>query len=349
MGPIAGRPGNLLGSVGVPPAGASVAAAPAGGTQAPVALTLPAPPRASASPAQAERVRALAAEPARATSAPSRAQVARDRLAAAQDRLSQARQVGVDVARSSFWKKALGTALAGVAVGVAAGLTALSFGGATPLLALACVNFAVTGGDAICAWRNLRNAQAEAEMRPPPYAPLPMGNSIVANALHGVLTRCNVSASTAASAALWGGRAASLGLGVASFAVGAGLSGLPLAYEVAGKLASGIGTAAAVLSTLTGAMTNDLDRELLQGSVDDIRRDVSDLRDPLQGDGALDAPGRARAADILQALDGPQSPQQLHEAALADNGRVRDAVVGTVGVFRAAEPALGLMSLLVRV
>ena len=133
----------------------------------------------------------------------------------------------------------------------------------------------------------------------------------VTNALHGVLTRCNVSASTAASAALWGGRAASLGLGVASFAVGAGLSGLPLAYEVAGKLASGIGTAAAVLSTLTGAMTNDLDRELLQGSVDDIRRDVSDLRDPLQGDGALDAPGRARAADILQALDGPQSPQQL--------------------------------------
>ncbi len=348
IGAAIGRPGNLLGTVGAGPASPSAAAAQAGSAQAPLALTLPAPPRAGASPAGADRVRAAASGPARASSTPSRAQVAQDRLSAAQAKLLEARQAGVDVARSSFWKKALGTALAGVALGVAAGLTALSFGGAAPLLALACVNFAVSGGDAICAWRNLRNTQAAAEQRPPPYAPLPLGNSIVGNVLHGLLTRCNVSAGTAASAALWGSRAAGLGLGVASFAVGAGLSGLPLAYELAGKLASGIGTAAAALSTLTGAMTNDLDRELLQGSVDDIRRDVSALREPLQGESALDAQGRALAADILQSLDGPQSPQQLHEAALADNGRVRDAVVGTVGVLRATEPALGLVNLLVR-
>jgi hypothetical protein len=84
-------------------------------------------------------------------------------------KLLAARQEGVDVAKTSFWKKALGVALSGVAVGVAVGLTAISFGGATPLLALACVNFAVSTGDAICAYRNMRNTEAIADHRPPPY------------------------------------------------------------------------------------------------------------------------------------------------------------------------------------
>lgn len=119
---------------------------------------------------QADRVRTIASEPARAGGvAPSRADVAKGKLVAAGEKLLAARQEGVDVAKTSFWKKALGVALSGVAVGVAVGLTAISFGGATPLLALACVNFAVSTGDAICAYRNMRNTEAIADHRPPPY------------------------------------------------------------------------------------------------------------------------------------------------------------------------------------
>lgn len=164
-----GRPANMFGTVGSEPAWQTTQTAQAA-SQAPVSLTLPAPPRSDVSAGQADRVRTIASEPARAGGvAPSRADVAKGKLVAAGEKLLAARQEGVDVAKTSFWKKALGVALSGVAVGVAVGLTAISFGGATPLLALACVNFAVSTGDAICAYRNMRNTEAIADHRPPPY------------------------------------------------------------------------------------------------------------------------------------------------------------------------------------
>jgi hypothetical protein len=164
-----GRPANMFGTVGSEPARQTTQTAQAA-SQAPVSLTLPATPRSDVSAGQADRVRAIASEPARAGGvAPSRADVAKGKLVAAGEKLLAARQEGVDVAKTSFWKKALGVALSGVAVGVAVGLTAISFGGATPLLALACVNFAVSTGDAICAYRNMRNTEAIADHRPPPY------------------------------------------------------------------------------------------------------------------------------------------------------------------------------------
>lgn len=164
-----GRPANVFGTVGSEPAWQTTQTAQAA-SQAPVSLTLPAPPRSDVSAGQADRVRAIASEPARAGGvAPSRADVAKGKLVAAGEKLLAARQEGVDAAKTSFWTKAPGVALSGVAVGVAVGLTAISFGGATPLLALACVNFAVSTGDAICAYRNMRNTEAIADHRPPPY------------------------------------------------------------------------------------------------------------------------------------------------------------------------------------
>ena len=71
----------------------------------------------------------------------------------------------------------LGISAVFVAVGIALGLTALSFGGAAPVLALACASLGNSIGDAACAYRNVKNAEAVAGGREPPYN-LPGGNSL---------------------------------------------------------------------------------------------------------------------------------------------------------------------------
>lgn len=342
-----GRPANMFGTVVSEPAPQATRTAQAA-SQAPVSLTLPAPPRSDVSAGQADRVRATASEPARAGVAPSRAEVAKGKLVAAGEKLLAARQEGVDVAKTSFWKKALGVALSGVAVGVAVGLTAISFGGATPLLALACVNFAVSTGDAICAYRNMRNTEAIADHRPPPYDTLPMGNSIVANMAHGVLTRCGVSTETASSAAKVIGVTVGVGLAVASIAVSAGISGLPMAYEVAGKVASYAGTAVAVASTVGGMLTDDADREQLKETLDGVRQKVTSLATPAGRHTELDAEGELVASAMINSLDGTDiaTATALHESALNDAGRTKDAVQGAAGVFKAVEPAIGIMNMI---
>lgn len=345
-----GGPGSLTGTLGTAGTQSTPQQAPTTETptqqQAPLSLTLPPPPRRDVAAGQADQVRSIASEPPRQGVAPSRAEVAKGKLLAAGDKLLEARQAGVDVAKTTFWKKALGVALSAVSVGVAAGLTAISFGGAAPLLALACVNFAVSSGDAACAYRNMRNAEAVAEMRPPPYDKLPMGNSIVANVMHGALTRCGVSESTAATVADVTGKAASLGLAVAAVAVGAGMSSLPMAYDLAGKITSAVSTGVAVTSTLTSLMTDEMDRDALQGSLDEIRQDVTALQNPERGPSGLDSEGQTMASNILRSLDGPDTATALYDSALNDAGRVRDAVTGAAGVLRAVEPAVGLMNMI---
>lgn len=345
-----GRPANLFSTTGSGPAQQTASTAQAAATQAPVSLTLPPPPRSDVTAGQADRVRSVASEPVRegtTTSTPSRADAAKTKLMAAGDKLLQARQEGVDVAKTSFWKKALGVALSAVAVGVAVGLTAISFGGATPLLALACVNFAVSTGDAVCAYRNMRNMEAIADHRPPPYEKLPMGNSIVANVVHGVLTRGGISPETAATAAKWTGITVGVGLAVASVVVSAGMSGLPTAYDLAGKVASSVGTAVAVASTVGGLLTDDMDRELLQESLDEVRGNVMALKEPAGGRTELDPDGGLVASALIRSLDGKDtaSATELHESALTDAGRTKDAVTGAVGVFKAVDPAIGVMSM----
>lgn len=334
-----GRMASLQGTTGIEPRPQAARAAEAS-LEAPVSLTLP-PPRSEVSAGQADRVRTVAQEPARAGVAPTRADVAKGKLAAAGDKLLEARQAGVDVAKTSFWKKALGVALSGVAVGVAVGLTTISFGGATPLLALACVNFAVSTGDAMCAYRNMRNTEAIAESRTPPYEKLPMGNSIVGNMTHGVLTRLGVSAESATAAAKVTGGVVTLGLGVASVAVSAGLSGMPMAYEVAGKVALYVGTGVAALSTVGSLMTDAGDREELQESLDEIRKDVVSRQEPESGRTELDADGQMVAATILRSMGGQDTATALYDSALADAGRAKEAVTGAAGVLRMVGPTVG--------
>ncbi|WP_298208574.1 hypothetical protein [Acidovorax sp.] len=340
-----GRMASLQGTTGIEPRPQAARAAEAS-LEAPVSLTLPPPPRSEVSAGQADRVRTVAQEPARAGVAPSRADVAQGKLKAAGGKLLEARQAGVDVAKTSFWKKALGVALSGVAVGVAVGLTTISFGGATPLLALACVNFAVSTGDAMCAYRNMRNTEAIAEFRTPPYEKLPMGNSIVGNMTHGVLTRLGVSAENATVAAKVTGGVVTLGLVVASLAVGAGLSDMPMAYDVAGKAASLIGTGVAVASTVVSLMTDAGDREELQESLDEIRKDVVSRQEPESGRTELDADGQMVAAAILRSMDGQDTATALHGDALNDAARVKEAVSGASGVLKGAATAVSVVEVL---
>lgn len=339
-----GRLASLQGPTGSDPAPQAAHAAEAS-LEAPVSLTLPPPPRSDVSAGQADRVRTAAQEPARGGVAPSRAEVAKGKLMAAGDKLLEARQAGVDVAKTSFWKKALGVAISGVAVGVAVGLTTISFGGATPLLALACVNFAVSTGDAMCAYRNMRNTQAIAELREPPYQKLPMGNSIVGNVVHGVLTRLGVSDENATILAKVTGGAVTLGLGVASVAVGAGLADMPMAYELAGKVASYVGTGVAVLSTMVSLMTDDSDRELLQESLDEIKKDVVSLQKPKIGSTDLDSAGQTMAAGILGSMGSKDTAAALLGGAVDGAARGKEAVAGATGVLKAAAMAVDVTNM----
>ncbi|MFT7401482.1 MAG: hypothetical protein ACI83N_001073, partial [Hydrogenophaga sp.] len=61
-------------------------------------------------------------------------------------KLDEAKQLGVDVAAKSWFKKAIGVAVSLVAVGVAVALSAATVGGASPVLALACTNLLVSVG-----------------------------------------------------------------------------------------------------------------------------------------------------------------------------------------------------------
>ena len=344
-----GRPGNLVGTTGthdVQSTPKDIRSTETPSQQAPLSLTLPPPPRRDADAGTVDRARSVATEPVpKGSVAPSRAEVAKGKLLAAGEKLLEARQAGVDVAKSTFWKKALGTVLSAVSVGVATGLAAISFGGATPLLALACVNFAISSGDAVCAYRNMRNAEAVAEMRRPPYDKLPVGNSILGNAAHALLTRCGMNESTATVFAKAIGGTAAMGLGIASVAVGAGLATMPTAFELVGKVTAWVSTAVAVGATVSSLLNDASDRDALQQSLDSIRQEVNDLQRLDIGTSELDTDGHTMARNILSSTNSSDNALAFHETALGNTGRVQDAVRGSAGILGPVVQATGVGSM----
>jgi secreted effector protein SseF len=345
-----GRPGNLVGTTGthdVQSTPREVRTTETPSQQAPLSLTLPPPPRRDADAATVDRVRSVATEPVpQGSVAPSRADVAKGKLLEAGEKLLEARKEGVDVAKSTFWKKALGVALSAVSVGVAAGLAAISFGGATPLLALACVNFAVSSGDAVCAYRNMRNTEAIAEMRPPPYDKLPAGNSILGNVAHALLTRCGLSEGDATVAAKAIGGTVALGLGIATAAVGAGLSSMPMAFDLVGKVTAAVSTAVSVGSTVTSLLTDASDREVLKQNLDSIRQDVNDLQRLDVGTSELDTDGHTMARNILSSMSSSDNATAMHDRALDNTGRTQDAVRGAAGILKPVLQATGAATMM---
>jgi hypothetical protein len=124
----------------------------------------------------------------------------------------------VDIAKKTFWRKALGVLAAGVGLGVAVA-TVVATGGAA--LAVAAASVALTVGvlavaDAWVARMSLKNAQARKDGQPQPYN-LPMeGASATANLSCWCLQKLGVSDKTAKKIALGMDAGLRLGLMVTS-------------------------------------------------------------------------------------------------------------------------------------
>lgn len=95
--------------------------------------------------------------------------------------MDAALKAGVDMSRSTFLRKAVGAIASVIALAVMAAATVATGGAAAPALAAACLSTLSYAGDAVCAWREWKNAQADAAGEPPPYKPLPCGPSAVGN------------------------------------------------------------------------------------------------------------------------------------------------------------------------
>lgn len=143
---------------------------------------------------------------------------ATQKLEQARESLKKAGQPGLDIVKRTFFTKALGVALTAASVAVAAALTVFTAGAAAPFLAVAGASLIVQCGNAYCAYRNYKNAEAVANHKDKPYADLPMGNSCVANVVYAGLKQLGVERPQ--SAARMAGRTVALALGVASIAMG---------------------------------------------------------------------------------------------------------------------------------
>ena len=305
---------------------------------------------------------------------PSRATEAQAKLTQGAADLKLARQEGVDLARMGFFKKCVNIATATITVGVAVGLTALSLGFAAPLLAVACVNLAVTAGDSVCAYRSCKNASALAEGREPPYH-LPEGSSCVKNGLNAFAKWCGAADDTAKTVAKVGGGLFQLGLAAAAFALGAATEALPAAHQIATLVANSINALLAGGTAIrTGAIEDGDDRsltELVQDKANALKALLARVRggDPVviesaahgrpgytQGllDSALRSGQEARQLDpnvqgqtpeelrMLALMDDPhltQSTQRLVSEAVANYGDAKANTVialgGLIGVGRA--------------
>lgn len=111
-----------------------------------------------------------------------------DGIRQAGQRMDEALKAGVDMTRSSFLRKAVGAIASVIALGVMIAATVVTAGAAAPALAAACLSTLSYAGDAACAWREWKNAQALDAGEPPPYAALPCGPSAVGNLAYWAAT-----------------------------------------------------------------------------------------------------------------------------------------------------------------
>lgn len=254
---------------------------------------------------------------------PTRGDKANSLLKEAQDKVKEARQMGVDVAKTTFWKKMLGVAVSAVAVGVAAGLTALSFGAATPLLGLACASMAVSIGDAACSYGNYKNAQADANQQPLPYPKLRQGgNTLMGNVGYQIASGLGASEETSKTAGKILGATVGLGLAVSTVALSFGLGAIPMALEITSKTASSINSTVSGYSALTSHMTRDLDEEHLKG----LKEQAGDLT------------GRAIENGVSQGekerIDsGMNQASNRWNNSLEESGLTKETIVGVTGIL----------------
>ncbi len=268
-------------------------------------------------------------------SCPSRKDVATRLLTDAGDKAKEARSMGVDVAKSSFWKKMLGVAVGAVAVGVAAALTAVSFGGAAPLLGLACASLAVSIGDAVCSYRNLKNTEATANHQPLPYKPLPGGNSILGNVGYSLAKMTGkFEDSTCKGIGVALGTIVGGGLAITSVVLSLGLAALPETMLIVSQATTSVHGAISGYAALTSAMTSDIDKEDLQtlkGQTEDLAKRA------MENDSEIDATSVNQAAS---------EATKIYDDAMQESGFAKDVLIGVGGflgpIGALLGPAIGL-------
>lgn len=274
-----------------------------------------------------------------------RTAVAEKRLEVAASKVQEARDNGVSLAKASFFKKLLGVAASVITVGVATALTAVSGGIAAPLLAMASVNLAVSAGDALCAFRNMRHAQDLAAGNPNPRPAMPCGNGCLQNLLYAVAKRCGVdNESTRQLIAKGVGGFLQLGLAIGSFVAGGAAGAIALAPKIALMVANVIRALNALETVMNTEMTNS-DKKTEENSrtrqmLDDAAKLAATARE-IDGSARVNAD----AAEIQRVVSGDiaalDRSRQLVDTAVRQYGDVAPnlgiAVGACIAVGRAAE------------
>jgi hypothetical protein len=306
-------------------------------TQAPLSLTMPAPPSEAAlsgqvrgrsdseAPVSAASVRTSLSRDLTATTTPSRAAQRTETLNVSSETLKKSADVGVDTAKRSFFGKLAATIVGGVVVGLAAGLTAITAGAAAPLLALACVNLAVSAGDARCSYHNYKNAVAVSQGKPETNPKMPMGNSCIDNCIHSTLTFCGVKDSTAKTAATWLGRGVSIGLGVTAMLISGGAGAPTAALELATSVTKACGAGVKLGLATIGKLIDRSAAGKLEKAMD-----ADSLRAP-PGEVAEDPEGMELAQDVLAPLSSSK-PVMAHAKASDQAGALRNGL-GAAATF----------------
>lgn len=330
----------------IPPGGdtspATQVSTPSVATQAPMSATMPAPPSEAAqsgsvrrqsdssAPATASSVRASLSQDLTASTTPSRAAQRTETLNVSSESLKKSADAGVDTAKRSFFGKLAGAIVGGVVVGLAAGLTVVTGGAAAPLLALACVNLAVSAGDARCSYHNYKNAVAVSQGKPETNPKMPMGNSCIDNCIHSTLTFCGVKDSTAKTAATWVGRGVSLGLGISAMLISGGATQATAALELAMVVTKSCGASVKLALAAVGKLIDRSAAAKLEKAMD-----ADSLRMPDAEHGHPDPEGLQLAQDVLEPL-GPSKaeskPAMAHTKASDQAGALRNGL-GAAATF----------------
>jgi len=280
------------------------------------------------------------------------AETARTRLEQAVDKYKQAQlQAGVDVARAGFMKKLWSLAASSAMLAAATIASVASLGVATPLLAVACVNMAISVGDVGCAWMTHRNALAAKDGAPePPYPNVKMGGNCLANLVYPAALRKCKSDEDARKVATGVADCLKGGLMIASFTMGC-LSPVHMAAAgsalkataasmkllLGGYMVKHPQNVGAPLARATQIMKNSeptFDPALLKAVVLlgaqlkglDENKKVS-ATDTKAADDALKQRTRLQLETVLYALQGISSTRHLAGLALAEVGIGLDEVV----------------------
>lgn len=131
---------------------------------------------------------------------------------------------------------------------------------------------AISACDAVCAYRNFKNADAQAQGQPPPYAELRYNNSVM-NLTHSLNIALGGDQQSAETSAKWAAVLIGGGLAVATFAMSLGMSGIPDALQLASDCTSAVRAAYFVVTAGAELYVQSDNVEAVRGSL----RDAEDL------------------------------------------------------------------------